>query len=182
MVARNVALAEATGARVHMAHVTTAGGRGVAAQGQGTGYTSDGRGHSSPPDNYGGVGDSEVGPPRPLRHQCEGQSTASKPVRTRTRSWPPWPRASSTAWQRTTRPTAPRTRTARSMRRRSASAVWSLLLARSWGLVHEGRLDLPTMVERMTAGPARVLGRSGPMPGNAKAGQPRGRRDIRSGR
>ena len=40
------------------------------------------------------------------------------------------------------------------------------------GLVHEGRLDLPTMVERMTAGPARVLGRPDLCRGTLKPGSP----------
>ena len=39
-------------------------------------------------------------------------------------------------------------------------------------LVHDGKLDMPTMIERLTSGPARVLGLPGRFPGSLKMGSP----------
>ena len=39
-------------------------------------------------------------------------------------------------------------------------------------LVHDGKLDMPTMIDRLTAGPARVLGLPDSFPGSLRIGSP----------
>ena len=86
MIARNIALAEAVGARVHMAHVTTAVGVELLrrAKERGAPVTGEVTPHHLTITEEWVQGEVEAGH-GPVRHQCEGEPTSSHPAATWTR-------------------------------------------------------------------------------------------------
>ena len=171
MVARNVALAEATGARVHMEHVTTAGGVELLrrARERGTPVTAEvAPHHLTITEEWVTAKTGRHGP-------YDTNAKVNPPLRTRRDSDALVAALAEGVIDCVATDHAPHSAADKDCTFDEAAFGISGLefaLGSLMGLVHEGRLDLPTMVERMTAGPARVLGRPDLCRGTLKPGSP----------
>ena len=171
MIARNIALAEATGTRVHMAHVTTAGGvellrrakeRGAPVSGEVTPH------HLTITEEWVGAKSGSHGP-------YDTYAKVNPPLRTRSDADSLVSGLAEGVIDCVATDHAPHSAADKDCSFDEAAFGISGLefaLASLMGLVHEGRLDLPTMVERLTAGPARVLGRPDLCRGTLEPGSP----------
>ena len=171
MVARDVLLAELTGAHVHIAHLSTAGAVRLVREAKARGRPRDGRGDAAPPRPH------RRGRAR-VRPQHQDESAAPDQARHRGRSGgadrrdhrlhrhrPRAPRRVREGGR--VRPGAVRDRRAGDRGRPSCSTGWS------------GRACCPsaTLVSRLSADPARLLGLPG---GSLRPGAPGDRDDSRS--
>ena len=152
MTSRDIALAEATGGRLHIMHVSTAGSvdavrrakrRGVRVTAEVTPH------HFTLTDECLRTFDSNFKMNPPLRGQEHVEAVHRRAGRRHDRRASP-----------ATTPRTPRKRRCRSSTRpRSASSAWK----RRWGwssrkLIEPGHLDWPTALAKMTINPARILG------------------------
>ena len=171
MIARNIALAEATGARVHMAHVTTAGGvellrrakeRGAPVTGEVTPH------HLTITEEWVRAKQGRHGP-------YDTRAKVNPPLRTRNDADALVAALAEGVIDCVATDHAPHSAEDKDCSFDEAAFGISGLefaLGSLVGLVHEGRLDLPTIVERLTAGPARVLGRPDLCRGTLEPGSP----------
>ena len=115
MVARDILLAELTGAHVHIAHLSTVGRGAPGARRQGARRARHRRGDAASPAAHrrGGAG---------VRHQHQDEPAAAHQARRRSPAGRRWSTARSTASPPTTRPTRPARRRASSTRRPSGSS------------------------------------------------------------
>ena len=156
MVARNIALAEQTGAHVHLAHVSTAGSVELVrqAKAQGVRVTAEVTPHhlaltheavlTGPGESYGALAydtNAKVNPP--LRTPADVDACVAGPHRRHDRLHRDGPRAARHRRTSSVSSTTPRSASAAS-RRRSRSA--------------SPRLDLAIAIERLTIAPVRALG------------------------
>ena len=169
MVARDIILAEDTGGRYHVAHLSTARSlelvrRAKARRACGVTCEVD----AAPPDPHRRGGGEER-----LLDQHQDEAAAALGEATARRCSTASPTARSTASPPTTRRTTPTRRTCSSASRPfgivGLETTLSLCLDR---LVRPGILSLPRLVELLSTGPARVLGVDGREP---EGGEPRGR-------
>ena len=93
MVSRDIALAEATGGRLHVMHVSTANSVETLRRAKRRGRARHGRGHAAPLHAHRRV------PPH-VRFQLQDEPAAAEPGSTSRRSSPGWPTARSTHRQR----------------------------------------------------------------------------------
>ena len=171
MVARDIALAESTGGHIHLAHVSTSGsvelvrrakGRGISVTAEATPHhltiteewTKAKQGHHRP-DNT----NAKVNPP--LRTQQDADALVQG--------------LAEGVIDCIATDHAPHTRADKDCTFEEAAFGISGLetaLASLMGLVHEGRLGMYSLVERLTVGPARVLNRPDLCPATLKLGSP----------
>ena len=170
MVARDIALAELTGGRLHVAHVSTARRRR---------RWSATRARAASRVTRRGRRRTTSSSPRRRSSDYDTNAKMAPPLRTRGRRRGAARRRSPTARSTPSRPTTRRTtrtrRTSSSTRRRSASSGSRRRWRSALRLVAEGVLDLPTLVARMTHRPG-----AHPRPAGRHARARRaGRRDAR---
>ncbi len=157
MIARNIALAEATGARVHMAHVTTAGGVELVrrAKERGAPVTAEATPHHLTITE-------EWVSARSSRHGLyDTNAKVNPPLRTRRDVDALVRGLAEGIIDCVATDHAPHSEADKDCAFEEAAFGISGLefaLGSLMCLVHDGRLSLPTLVERMTAAPARVLG------------------------
>ena len=179
MVARDISLAESTGGRLHLAHISTAGSVELVRRAKERGFpmTAEATPHhltitedwvvategqpstrgASPSPRYNT--DAKVNPPLRARHGVDAVVQGLRDgiidcIAT---------------------DHAPHTRADKECSFQDAAMGISGLetaLGSLMALVHAGRLDLTTLVDRLTAGPARVLGRPDLCQGTLKPGSP----------
>ena len=171
MIARNIALAEAVGARVHMAHVTTAVGVELLRQAKERGAPVTGEvtpHHLTITEEWVKTRSSRYGP-------YDTNAKVNPPLRTRQDADALVLALAEGVIDCVATDHAPHSDGDKDCCFDEAAFGISGLefaLGSLMGLVHEGRLDLTTMVERLTAGPARVLGRPDLCSGTLKLGNP----------
>ena len=160
MVARDIALAELTGAPVHIAHVSTAGSVELIRASKGARRAGHGGGHAAPPDADR------------IAWLCQALPCPTTSPMTRTpRSTPPLRTADDVAAcveglrdgtidaiATDHAPHAPVDKLCEFDDAPSGIIGFETALALVLSLVHEGKLDLPTLVQRLTAGPVAALG------------------------
>ncbi|MDE2861024.1 MAG: dihydroorotase [Chloroflexota bacterium] len=171
MIARNAALAEATGGRVHMAHVTTVGGveHMRRAKARGAPVTAEVTPHHltiteewvrAKSGSYGPYDtNAKVNPP--LRTQKDADALVAA--------------LAEGIIDCVATDHAPHSAADKDCTFEEAAFGISGLevaLGSLMSLVHDGRLELPTLIERLTAAPARVLGRPDLCAGTLRPGSP----------
>ncbi len=152
MIGRDIALAEATGGRIHIMHVSSAGSVELIRRAKARGVrvtTEVCPHHFTLTDECLRTFDSNYKMSPPLREPAARRRLHRRPGRRHDR------RASAPIMRRT----RAKRRCASSTRRRSASSAWK----RRWAwssrkLIEPGHLDWPQALAKMTINPARVLG------------------------
>ena len=171
MVARDIALAETTGARVHLAHVSTAGAVELVrrAKERGAPVTAEATPHHltiteewvrAKPGRDGHYDtNAKVNPPLRTRQDADAlvRGLAEGVIDCVATDHAPHSAADKDCTFE-----------------QAAFGISGLEVALGslMGLVHEGRLELPTLIERLSAGPARVLGRPDLCMGTLRPGSP----------
>ena len=171
MVARDIALAETTGARVHLAHVSTAGAVELvrSAKERGAPVTAEATPHHltiteewvrAKPGRDGHYDtNAKVNPPLRTRQDADAlvRGLAEGVIDCVATDHAPHSAADKDCTFE-----------------QAAFGISGLEVALGslMGLVHEGRLELPTLIERLTAGPAQVLGRPDLCMGTLRPGSP----------
>ena len=171
MVARDISLAASTGGRLHLAHVSTAGSvelvrrakeRGIPVTAEATPH------HLTVTEEW-----AKTSPV--LRRPYNTNAKVNPPLRTSSDVEALVQGLQDGTIDCIATDHAPHTRTDKASTFQEAAFGISGLetaLGSLMALVHDGRLDMPTLVERLTAGPARVLSRLDLCPATLKPGYP----------
>ena len=171
MIARNAALAEATGGRVHMAHVTTAGGveHMRRAKARGAPVTAEVTPHHlTITEEWVRARSGRFGP-------YDTNAKVNPPLRTQKDADALVAALAEGIIDCVATDHAPHSTADKDCTFEEAAFGISGLevaLGSLMSLVHDGRLELPTLIERLTAAPARVLGRPDLCAGTLRPGSP----------
>jgi dihydroorotase len=190
MVARDISLAASTGGRLHLAHVSTAGSveRVRRAKEQGIPVTAEATPHHlTITEEWASVGDGQMTPNAHLGHFTLSKAKGLGPLPYNTNAKVNPPLRTSADVEAVVQGLkdgvidciatdhAPHTSADKACTFQEAAFGISGLetaLGSLMALVHDGRLNMTTLVDRLTAGPARVLNRPDLCPGTIKPGSP----------
>ena len=166
MVARDIALAELTGGRLHLAHISTAGSLELVrqAKGKGLSVTCEVTPHHLTLSDEAALGNRDGGSPfDPLTSRAyDTNAKVNPPLRSRGDVEAMVQGLKDGAIDFIATDHAPHNRVEKLCSFDEASFGISVLetaLGSLMSLVHAGEIDLPLLVERLTAAPARFLGR-----------------------